>query len=165
MRVSFNVFASVLAIGFLLAFVSVAILFVMTVYKFKTFYFHTNRIELVVEGMRDRKPADIDQELWGEACDWLCTANGNICYSPESMPTEIVKDLAWRFESRGEGEVDLNTVEWMWDQFAGTGPAGAHYARRHRACYLVDVQRKQPELLNDAMREQIRAQAEYYEQN
>lgn len=124
----------------------------LRIYNIKKFNYYTDRIEKAIEQMAQKWPQQVKRETWDEACNWLLTANANICFSPEHVPMDKVILLSEKFESKVAGPVNLGTVEWMWDEFAAASPYGAEYADWYRAVYLEYLKRDQPDLLTDTMR-------------
>jgi hypothetical protein len=53
----------------------------------------------------------------------------------------------------------------MWDEFAVASPHGAEYAGWYRSMYLDYLDRDQPELLTDTMRENLNAARAAWEAN
>ncbi len=126
------------------------------IYRLKEYHSYPNRIRAVIDLMDLRRPHDVGSEVWEFACSSLMAANGNIYASPDYAPVESARQLCDKFESQATASPDLNTVEWMWDEFAAGSPHGAWYAKRNRGRYLEFVEARHPELLTDEMREHLR---------
>lgn len=90
--------------------------------------------ELVLQ-LRDRQPADVNQDTWNWATTWAVNAYGNVCYSPEAVSIDELKQFRADLEEQLRGPVDLATVDWIWNRLGRTGPYGLSYQHRFEPEY------------------------------
>jgi len=91
------------------------------------------------DSIRDLKPsnqASVSPAVWECASDWTITAYGNICFSPEHVETAEMYRLRDELNGKLGGFIDLDTLIWIWDRLAKTGPHGKQYIERYRPQFL-----------------------------
>lgn len=75
----------------------------------------------------------LNLSVWDCAHTWTITAYCNVCFSPEHVSTVEMYRLREDLNRKLEGSVDLDTLRWIWDRLAQTGPHGKRYVERFRS--------------------------------
>jgi hypothetical protein len=83
-----------------------------------------------IRNLRPTQPNAIDPRVWECAHGWVVTAYCNICFSPEHTATPEMYRLQADLEERLQGEIDLETLKWIWRRLGETGPHGKQYTDR-----------------------------------
>ena len=104
-------------------------------------YYHeqSSGHELLVQLKRDRRPENLDSKVWEEAVGWAITAHANVCFSESHVPIDELRRFRADLEKRLDGEVDLATVDWIWQRLAETGPHGRQYREKFEPQYRDHV--------------------------
>jgi hypothetical protein len=77
-------------------------------------------------------PPGIDPHVWNEAVTVAYNAHGNVCYSPDAVPLEEMRRLREDMETKSQGPINLDTLDWLWTRLAYTGPHGLKYSTQMR---------------------------------
>jgi hypothetical protein len=94
----------------------------------------TAAYELVAK-LSDRRPEDVDAEVWDVATTWAITAYANVCFSEGYVTLDELRRFRADTERRLAGDVDLKTIDWIWQRLAETGPHGQQYRQRFEPQY------------------------------
>ncbi len=93
----------------------------------------------VVTQLVDRRPADVNAAVWEVATSWAITAYANVCFSDEHVPIDEHRRFRVDSEKRFEGDVNLATIDWVWQRLGETGPHGAQYRDRFEPQYRENL--------------------------
>jgi hypothetical protein len=93
----------------------------------------------VVTQLVDRRPADVPPAVWEEATTWAITAYANVCFSESHVPLDELRRFRVDSEERFEGEVNLATIDWVWQRLGETGPHGRQYRDRFEPQYRENL--------------------------
>jgi hypothetical protein len=88
------------------------------------------QIDSSIRYLRPSHPDVVNPAVWDCAHGWVVTANGNVCFSPEHAATSEMHRLRHDLQKRIAGEIDLNTLKWIWSRLGDTGPHGKRYVDR-----------------------------------
>ena len=100
-----------------------------------------NAIRVALDELRqDRRPNTVDANVWEVATGWSITAYENICFSEDCVSITELKRFRTDVEDRFAGDVDLSTVDWLWQRLGETGQHGQEYRRNFEQIYHEHVQ-------------------------
>lgn len=86
----------------------------------------------IIAAWERRPPPGVDGHVWQEACKLTGIAVGNVCFSPSHVSLEELADLRAELAAKEAGRVDIDTLQWVWDRLATTGPHGRRYIQQMR---------------------------------
>lgn len=89
---------------------------------------HADAVERKLESLIHRRPRDMTRGQWGSAVAWTLNLHGNSLLMFEAEGPSI-KAFEQRLEQRLAGEVDMETIHWIWNEYADLCPHGASYQR------------------------------------
>ena len=85
-------------------------------------------VELLILKLAPRCPADVTPAQWANCLSWTWNLHTN--YGPsEYFGPRLQQPFAAEFERRLEGPVGLDTIDWIWDEFARCAPRSIGYNR------------------------------------
>lgn len=90
------------------------------------------QMDTSIRYLRPTNFSGVSPTVWECAQVWTVTAYGNVCFSPEHVATAEMYRLRDDLERKLAGPVDLDTLTWIWDRLARTGPSGKRYVERFR---------------------------------
>ena len=93
---------------------------------------HSRSINEEIKALRDRRPATVSPQLWEECVAWASIAHCNICFSEEHASYQAMCRFEEQLDEKLKGNVDLDTIEWIGDRLAETGPHGQRYMTNWR---------------------------------
>jgi hypothetical protein len=93
----------------------------------------------VVAQLLDRRPDGVPAPVWDVAATWAATAYANVCFSADHVPIDELRRFRADVEQRLAGQVDLATIEWLWQRLAETGPTGQQYCSRFEPAYRAHL--------------------------
>jgi hypothetical protein len=115
------------------AFVAVWLGFcIVPVWRQAEFHRLARQIDEPIRKLRATRPYEVSPSVWECAHNWTITAYCNVCFSPGHVRTEEMYRLREDVRRKLEGEINLDTLEWIWDRLAQTGPHGKRYVERFR---------------------------------
>ncbi|NQT35958.1 MAG: hypothetical protein HQ581_00625 [Planctomycetes bacterium] len=91
------------------------------------------RIETSVDRLSNRSPAGVTPAKWDDSVWWAHEAVGCGLALPEyiqDMPR--YHRFADELEERLDGEVDMATIDWIWDEYVAISVDGQDFAESHR---------------------------------
>lgn len=104
------------------------------------------RISQKIHSLIARRPPHVPPDLWEDCVGWAVTAHGNICYSEGHTPYSSMCEFEQDLDEKLAGPIDLDTLRWIGERAAATGPRGEHYMRkvgwREQWKNLISVPRK-----------------------
>lgn len=99
---------------------------------------HADAIEKHLESLALRRPKDLTPRQWESAVAWTLNLHGNSLLSFQADGTTI-RRLERRLASKLRGDVNLETIHWIWDAYAEACPGGARY-QRFRAMMVEEIE-------------------------
>lgn len=90
------------------------------------------RVTSSIDHLRTRCPPKVSKKEWSYQTDWLRNLASNCLPLPRFVPTQALSRFADDLEKRFAGEVDLRTVDWIWDEVARISTVGPGYSERYR---------------------------------
>ena len=89
---------------------------------------YSDAVERLIETLADRRPPNMTSGQWGSAVAWTLNLHGNSLLMFEANgPT--IKAFEQRLEAKLAGDVSMETIHWIWDEYANICPHGASYQR------------------------------------
>ena len=92
----------------------------------------SHRINEKIIALRERQPPNVSERLWTECVAWASIAHCNICFSEGHTSYEAMCRFEEQLDEKLQGEVDLDTIEWIGERLAETGPHGRQYMNKWR---------------------------------
>jgi len=89
---------------------------------------HSDAVQRLIESLVDRRPSDITRGQWGSAVAWTLNLHGNSLLMFEADGPSI-KAFEERLKQKLEGDVGMETIHWIWNEYADICPHGASYQR------------------------------------
>ncbi|TWT78594.1 hypothetical protein [Neorhodopirellula pilleata] len=89
-------------------------------------YRETQKLHNLIQSLASRCPPDMEQTQWKIAVDWTNNLNGNSLVWGFKDGAAIRKHRQ-EIEARLQREVDMDTINWIWDRYAELCPAGSRY--------------------------------------
>jgi len=97
------------------------------------------QILATVESLEAKCPDTMTQLQWEIAVEYTLHLVGNSLRPVEDDLDEL-RRFRTEFQAKAEGNVDLSTVLWIWEEFARLTPAGKQY-QRFRRHMLEEIER------------------------
>ena len=80
-----------------------------------------------------KRPAGLTRKQWNNVVGWTIQAHGNTLVPTLWIPRADMRRFEVELNKRLEGQVDLATIDWIWDQFELLAPRfGPEYSRKYR---------------------------------
>ena len=92
----------------------------------------TQRVVHRITTMKSRKPTGVPGAQWSQAVDWTANLIAQVYFSPIESDPDSLRQLAESLDERARGQVDLSTLQWIWDECEKAPRDGAEYAIRFR---------------------------------
>jgi hypothetical protein len=92
-----------------------------------------NEIRQCLGTMRHKRPKGLSQEKWAFSVGQTQNALGNCCGARAYITDyEHFRRFVTELKRRVDGDVDLQTIDWIWDEFVAFSSPGAGYSERYR---------------------------------
>jgi hypothetical protein len=85
------------------------------------------RINDKICALADRRPANVDANRWEDSVAWASIASCNILFSEDHTPYESMAQFETDLDAKLKEDVDIDTLKWIGERLAKTGPTGARY--------------------------------------
>jgi hypothetical protein len=89
---------------------------------------HADSVERLLQSLVDRRPADVTRGQWGSAVAWTLNLHANSLLPFEADGATIAA-FERRLQAKLQGDVDMQTIDWIWAEYARLCPHGASYQR------------------------------------
>lgn len=90
---------------------------------------------VMIESLRDKRPSNTPIQNWDNAINWTITAYQNVFFSVDSVASGELDDFTDEARTKFAGEVDTESLDWVWDRLAETGVSGKQYVDRFEPEY------------------------------
>lgn len=91
-------------------------------------YREAEKMRVLILSLADRRPASLSPKQWESAVAWTNNLHCNsLVWGFTNAPA--IRDLRVRMESQLDREVTMDTIIWIWDQYAKLCPLGASYQK------------------------------------
>ena len=88
-------------------------------------------VEYRILCLAERRPENVDQKQWAACLHWTWNLHANYgavsYFEAQSRETFLAE-----FDQRFNGQVDLSTIDWIWDQYALHTNGGRSYSDHYR---------------------------------
>ena len=81
-----------------------------------------------LESLARRRPNDLSPRQWESAVAWTLNLHGNSLVRFQADGTKL-RNFDERLAKKLAGEVNLDTIHWIWDEYAEICSGGANYQR------------------------------------
>lgn len=94
-----------------------------------------------VNALAARRPSGVPKDQWLQAVEWTSYVMGEIFGRSDydRRNVDVLGELCEGLDERTAEEVDLATLQWVWDQFDKIEPDGEDFAFRHRDARLLNA--------------------------
>lgn len=89
---------------------------------------YDDEIEKMIYGMRSRRPAELSRGQWSEAVGWTGQLHGNSQLWIEA-DARVLAAFQARFRKKLEDRINLQTIDWIWDEYSRLTPHGQSYQK------------------------------------
>lgn len=87
---------------------------------------HSVEVGRLIKSLAERRPSNMTRGQWASAV--ACTINlHENCPMIFDTPAPTIEEFEQRLRTRLAGNVDMDTIHWIWSEYARTCPAGARY--------------------------------------
>src|SRR6516165_2909634 len=87
-------------------------------YRFNAIH---RRMDVELAFLSARRPREVPPAVWNEAVMWTKNACGAVCFSTKHICLREFQLFLDELKEKLSGEVDLETLDWIWDRLALTG--------------------------------------------
>ena len=92
-----------------------------------------HRIDQCIDRLLAQRPTAMTPRDWNYLVGWTRNGLGNCCSSPSLIRENVrFEQFATDIERRVMGKVDIQTIDWIWDEFEATSLNGKNYSERWR---------------------------------
>lgn len=88
-------------------------------------------IRMLIVEMQARRPPELTPLQWENAVGWTINLHSNSLL-PFQADVPTMRAFEMRLSKKLEGNVNLATIDWIWDEYARICPGGAEY-QKYRA--------------------------------
>ena len=107
------------------------IAYYLALYPFVVHQRWRRAIEYRILSLAERKPDNLDSKQWAACVHWTWNLHAN--YGPVSYFDARSRDtFLAEFDQRLKRQVDLSTIDWIWDQYALHTRGGRSYSDQYR---------------------------------
>lgn len=109
----------------------IAILYVV-IYQSEVVRFgqQVRRMNRLLESIASHRPTDVSIRSWDSAVGWARTATANVCFSPNLVSMHEMTTFVDELDARVTRDIDLSTIEWIWERLRKSGPHGSRYVSK-----------------------------------
>jgi hypothetical protein len=85
-------------------------------------------VEQRLKSLAGRRPKDMTPRQWESAVAWTQNLHGNsLMFAQADGPT--IRRFEGQLAKKLAGDVNMETIHWIWDRYADICPGGANYQR------------------------------------
>jgi hypothetical protein len=139
----FRVFLWVLFFAIGVAFVTPV---VRSVAQVQAFFRVHRQVKEKIQSLAVRCPPDVPSAQWQRAVDWTSNLISQEYFEPSGKDRDSLRELNDGLADKIKGNVDLTTLQWVWEQCEKKPRPSAEYAIRFRSIRLLT---KEPITDND----------------
>lgn len=89
--------------------------------------------------LKSMVPDGVNERQWTAATDWAITAYHNVCFSESHVPLKASLQFSQDLKEKLKDEIDLSTIEWIWNRLAETSPHGHKYISKFSPAFRQHV--------------------------
>lgn len=128
-----------LIVFFLIAVSVVAVPVGLRFWRLRSYALQQRAGAALIGTLSERRPESVPTKTWEDATGWAKTAFHNVCFSERQVQFEELVRFNHDAEVKFAGEVDLNSIDWVWSRLAETGPHGQRYVEKFEPEYRAFV--------------------------
>ncbi len=100
------------------------------VFRFRHTY---DKIYTAVDNLVDRRPKGVTIKQWENAISWTLNDIGNCLCQPDYIKDmKRLYNFADQLDEKLKNEVDMSTIDWIWDEIAIISTGGQQYSEKYR---------------------------------
>ena len=92
-----------------------------------------------IESLSTRCPSDMSPRQWESALYWTIRLHWN-----SLMPFEVdgpsIRDLEQRLAKKLTGDVTMDTIHWIWDEYSQICPSSERYERKFKSQMMYEIE-------------------------
>jgi hypothetical protein len=88
----------------------------------------SGRVRRSLEGLASKCPPEVSRARWDHIVSWTLNAHANCCSIRGAVIADERGPFADELERRLRGPVDLETIDWIWDEFERISIYGKQYS-------------------------------------
>jgi hypothetical protein len=124
-----------LIVFFLIAVSVVAVPVGLRFWRLRSYALQQRAGAALIGTLSERRPESVPTKTWEDATGWAKTAFHNVCFSERQVKFEELVRFNHDARVKFAGEVDLNSIDWVWSRLAETGPHGQRYVEKFEPEY------------------------------
>ena len=87
-----------------------------------------DKIEAHIDSLALRRPPELTPKQWESAVAWTSNLHGNSLLRFQA-DVPALRRFEQRLQEKLQGKVTLETIDWIWAEYARACPGGANYQR------------------------------------
>ncbi len=91
----------------------------------------SGRMDTAILRLALNRPDDLTDDQWAYCILWTWNLHCNCGVLPSLIPTTDLERIATELESKIDAGPNLDTIDWLWDEYVQSAP-GAHNYERFR---------------------------------
>ena len=100
---------------------------------------YADAVEARIESLVTRRPKKILPRQWESAVAWTLNLHGNsLMMFQADGPT--IRSFDHRLADKLADDVDIDTIHWIWDEYAAICNGGKKYEQRYRKVMLEEIE-------------------------
>lgn len=99
---------------------------------------HFENIDGLIQSLADKRPSDMSPDQWACAVAWTSSLHAKSLLLSQTSTLEIAA-FEQRLREKLAEPVDMQTIDWIWEEYANAGPAGEGY-QRFKPQMLKDIE-------------------------
>lgn len=108
--------AGVLTLFVVFAYVRVVVPMLREIHERRLYFACVQQVTSRIESFKARRPDDVPKEQWEAGIDWTRNVIIQDFFWPTPPEVIGIEKLARELEQKSAGQVDLVTLQWIWDQ-------------------------------------------------
>lgn len=106
-------------------------------YLAQRFFGQVRHVRETIDAFEDRCPSEISSDQWEQAVEWTSNVICQDFFDPNWEELKGLEQLSLGLEKRNGGNVDLRTLQWIWDQCEDACGGPESYGIRFRDLKLL----------------------------
>jgi hypothetical protein len=90
-----------------------------------------------IRSLKARPPSGVPPAQWDRAVDWTANLIAQVYFAPDKGDPDSLRHLNDTLDERMKREVDLTTLQWIWEECEKTPRSGAQCASQFRDVRLL----------------------------
>jgi hypothetical protein len=103
------------------------------------YYRERKACEETLNQLLSKRPQNVNAQAWEVATGWAMTAYANVFFEPDLAPLVKLTAFHANIERLGQERISLDTIDWIWQQLAESGPHGRGYQQRWEPRYREEL--------------------------